>query len=361
LLVDALQGIKAIKAMGEEQQFLRILEGETQALNASQRRRIMAAETLRLTQEPVVTVMLGLGLYVMLVMRGMSFATVAAITFLFYRLIRELNSVQTSYQLMAAGEAAFWSLSEQIAHAQGAAEEEAAGGVAPTLRRELRFDAVDFRYGDQPVLQGLSLRVPAGAFVALIGPSGAGKTTIVDLMVRLQQPHAGSIFVDDVPLDQVDLRAWRDAIGYVPQEMLLFNGTILDNITLGDRRISRAQVEEALRGAGALEFVRDRPGGLESLVGNQGVMLSGGQRQRLAIARALVRRPKLLILDEVTAALDPVNEAAICETLALLKRETTIVAVSHQAALRNVADIVYALENGTARLLRSDAAPVGAG
>ncbi|MDH3427786.1 MAG: ATP-binding cassette domain-containing protein, partial [Gemmatimonadota bacterium] len=152
-----------------------------------------------------------------------------------------------------------------------------------------------------------------------------------------------------VDLAEFDRRSWRRGLGYVPQELLLFHETIRRNVTLGNDAIPDADVERALRAAGAWQFVTELAEGLDHVVGERGGRLSGGQRQRIAIARALVERPRLLILDEATTALDPETEAAICRTLTNLKSEVTIVAISHQAAMRDVADIVYEVEGGSVR------------
>jgi ATP-binding cassette subfamily C protein len=152
--------------------------------------------------------------------------------------------------------------------------------------------------------------------------------------------------VDGLDLQTLDAKAWRSAIGYVPQELLLFNDTILQNITLGDESISREQAEHALELAGAIDFVRNRTDGLDAMVGERGGLLSGGQRQRISIARALVWNPSLLILDEVTTALDPATEQAICQTLGELAGRVTILSISHQPAMREVADVTYFMANG---------------
>jgi ATP-binding cassette subfamily C protein len=169
----------------------------------------------------------------------------------------------------------------------------------------------------------------------------------------LLRPQKGEIFVDNLPLAEVDLRSWRKMIGYVPQETLLLHDTILINVTLGAPDLAEADVEEALRAAGAWEFVRAMPQGMHSTVGERGSMLSGGQRQRIAIARALVHKPKLLILDEPTSALDPDTESAICETLGQLRdgRITTL-AISHQPTILEVADRAYELREGKAFLVQ---------
>jgi ATP-binding cassette subfamily C protein len=182
--------------------------------------------------------------------------------------------------------------------------------------------------------------------VAISGRSGSGKTTLADLIIGLLRPSSGRILVDGVDLAEVDPASWRSRIGYVPQDLLLFHDSIERNVTLGNDRISREKVEWALEAAGAREFVESLPGGVEGVVGERGGMLSGGQRQRIAIARALVEDPKLLVLDEATTALDPETEAAICDILVGLKGHVTILAISHQPALRSVADVIFEVEHG---------------
>jgi ATP-binding cassette subfamily C protein len=148
-------------------------------------------------------------------------------------------------------------------------------------------------------------------------------------------------------LEKIDLKKWRRMIGYVPQETLLLHDSILMNVTLGDKDLTAEDIEGALRAAGAWEFVSILPQGMHSVVGERGQKLSGGQRQRIAIARALAHKPKLLILDEATTALDPESEAAICETMQKLGGKITILAISHQPALLKVADQAYRLQNKT--------------
>jgi ATP-binding cassette, subfamily C, bacterial len=261
------------------------------------------------------------------------------------------------YQTVANGESAFWSLQDEIAEAEGDVERNAGRLPPPPLDRGLELDDVSFAYGKRPVLTHASLAIPAGSFVAIVGPSGAGKTTIADLILGLYEPTAGGVRLDGVNLEEVDLRAWRSKVGYVPQETLLFNDTILNNVTLGDPGIPPAEVEWALRAAGGWDFVRDRAGGLNAPIGEAGAAFSGGQRQRISIARALVRHPRLLILDEATTALDPATERAIGETLEHLRGELTIVAISHQPALREAADIVYEVSAGRVRRVAGPTTP----
>ena len=179
----------------------------------------------------------------------------------------------------------------------------------------------------------------------------------MDLIIGLLRPKTGEVWIDELPLKLVDLRQWRRMIGYVPQETLLLHDSILMNVTLGDPDITEGEAQEALRKAGIWEFVEKRPKGIYSSVGQRGLMLSGGQRQRIAIARALVRKPKLLVLDEATTALDPENEAAICETLQKLRGDITILAISHQTAIMEVADRAYRLQGKTAVAIEDPSRP----
>ena len=205
-------------------------------------------------------------------------------------------------------------------------------------------------YDGRAVLEDTSLEIPFGRITALVGPSGAGKTTVSDLVIGLITPDRGEILVDDLPLSRIDTRAWRESIGYVPQELFLLNDSVLMNVTLGESSLGREQVEEALRRAGGWDFVSKLPQGMDSKVGERGARLSGGQRQRIAIARALVHEPCLLVLDEATTALDPDTEASVWESLLQLQGQVTILAVSHQPKLARVADRVYRIEGGKARL-----------
>jgi ATP-binding cassette subfamily C protein len=159
------------------------------------------------------------------------------------------------------------------------------------------------------------------------------------------------VWIDNVPLSEIDLHAWRRTIGYVPQETLLLHENVFVNVTLGDPELTLADVEAALRAAGAWDFVAALRAGMETSLGERGSRLSGGQRQRIAIARALVHKPQLLILDEATTSLDPKSEAAICATVQQLRGTMTIIAISHQPALLEVADVVYRLEDGKIQMV----------
>lgn len=350
-LTDTLQSIKPLKAMAREERADSILEKETTRLNKALQKEVLTKETLKASQEPLVIAFSALGLYAALVLLHMPFAEVLVLLFLLTRVVKQLNKVQQLYQEMAILESAYWSLQNTIQQAEGACEP-ALGREVPALNDAIRLERISFAYAEEWVLSDTSIIFPAGLFTAIIGPSGVGKTTIVDLVMALLRPQQGKIFIDDLPLAQVDLRSWRKMIGYVPQETLLLHDTVLLNVTLGAPDLSEADAEQALRAAGAWEFVMAMPQGIHSTVGERGSVLSGGQRQRISIARALVHKPKLLVLDEPTSALDPDTEADICETLAQFRGEITTLAISHQPIFMEIADRAYQLQNGKAVLLQ---------
>jgi len=345
-LVDALNALKPIKSMAQEEHLGPVLEGETRELNHAQRREVIATSTMNAFKEPLLVAILAVGLYFVMTLTAVTFASLIVMVFLFHRLVSKINSLQSYWKSVAVSESAFWSMQHSVELAEAQAESDDVGRPAPALTSGIELRDISFAYGKDAVLRGLSLEVPAGQFVAIVGPSGAGKTTMVDMIIGLYRPQSGDVFIDGISLGEINLIDWRQGIGYVPQEMLLFHDTLLQNITLGDQTITRAAAEEALRKAEARDFVSELPEGLDTVLGAQGARLSGGQRQRVAIARALVRKPKLLILDEVTTALDPDTEMEICNTLAKLKGGVTIVAISHQEAITQVADKTYILADG---------------
>lgn len=344
-LTDSLQAVKPLKAMGCERLIGPVLESANHDLNQALRQEVWSGQVLQSLQEPLLTILVALGLYAALLHLGLPLATVLVLLLIMIRVLTQLARIQRQYQRTVSYESAFWSLQKSIREAEKAKELDR-GQQMPTFAQGIRLDHVSFSYQRTWVLKDVSLTLPVGSFTAIVGPSGSGKTTLADVVIGLLIPQKGEVWIDDIPLRSIDSRAWRRMIGYVPQETLLLHESILINVTLGDQELSEAQVEEALRAAEAWEFVSTMPHGLYSTVGERGAMLSGGQRQRIAIARALVRRPKLLILDEITSALDPESEKAVCHTLQGLRGHITMLAISHQPTLVNIADQVYRVTDG---------------
>jgi ATP-binding cassette subfamily C protein len=350
-LADSLQSVKPLKAMAREELVGSFLGSENKRLNRALRRNVISTEALSAAQDLTIGLIITSGLYVALIQWKLPFNAVLVMILVLARSIASLGKTQRQYQKMRSDESAFWSLQAVIEDASRAREPNP-GGTFPRLENSVRLNNVTFGYGKISVLRNASLTVPAGSFTAIMGLSGAGKTTIADLFIGLLRPQNGQILIDNLPLEEIDLRQWRRMIGYVPQESFLLHDTVLWNVTLGDPEVNEADVEAALRAAGAWEFVAELPQQIYSSVAERGTALSGGQRQRIAIARALARRPKLLILDEVTSSLDPQTEAAVCRTLQGLRGGLTMLAISHQPAVVAAADRIYRIQNGEAVLVR---------
>jgi ABC-type multidrug transport system fused ATPase/permease subunit len=214
---------------------------------------------------------------------------------------------------------------------------------------EVEFNDVHFEYPartDIAVLKGVSLKVSPGQKIALVGQSGAGKSTIASLLLRYYKIGSGSINVDGEDISGLDITAYREHIGIVPQEVLLFGGTIYENIQYGNPEATREQITEASRLSHSLEFIESFPDGFETIVGDRGIKLSGGQRQRIAIARAILKDPKILILDEATSSLDSESESLVQKALDVLMEGRTSVIIAHRLSTIKSVDCIYVLENG---------------
>ncbi|MGM9509583.1 ABC transporter ATP-binding protein [Larkinella sp. GY13] len=221
--------------------------------------------------------------------------------------------------------------------------------LAMPLQGDIRFRNIHFSYPSRPdveVLKGVSLEVPAGHKIALVGQSGAGKSTIVQLLLRYYASTGGSITIDGRPIQDIDIRYLRQNIAVVPQEVILFGGTILENISYGKPGATDAEVMEAARKANALDFIESFPEKFQTIVGERGVKLSGGQRQRIAIARAILKDPAILILDEATSSLDAESERLVQEALDVLMQNRTTVIIAHRLATIRKVDTIYVLREG---------------
>ncbi|XGV88834.1 MAG: ABC transporter ATP-binding protein [Limnothrix sp. BL-A-16] len=218
----------------------------------------------------------------------------------------------------------------------------------PAITGRVEFRAIEFAYprAAEPVLQGLDLTVRPGEAIALVGASGAGKSTIVNLLLRFYDPQGGQVCIDGIDLRDVTLNSLRQQIAIVPQETILFSGSIAQNIALGNPKASRSDIEQAAQIANAHDFISQLSEGYNTWVGERGANLSGGQRQRIAIARAVLRDPKVLILDEATSALDSESESLVQEALDRLRRDRTTLTIAHRLATVRGADRILVIEKG---------------
>lgn len=344
-VMDALTNVKALKAMNRHG-FI----GHTFAVHVDRLRRATQAETystsaVRAVQEPLFTILILVGLYVGHGVLGMDLRAMLGSTLLLKRIADSIGSVRSSYQRVMLDRVSFWHLQDVLAEIK-ANREDLPKGTRADMPPAITMENVGFSYPDRRVITDASFSIKAGELTTMIGPSGAGKTTIADLVAGLLVPSEGAIRVGDKLISTMDLAAWRSQIGYIPQDSILFNDTIMNNVALGDALVTESEVEAALRAADAWGFVSKLPGQMNFVIGVRGSLLSGGQRQRLAIARALIGDPKLLILDEATSALDHRTALEISRATRALAGKRTILAITHQSLWVDAADTVYEVRDG---------------
>jgi ATP-binding cassette subfamily B protein len=232
---------------------------------------------------------------------------------------------------------------------KSAAEVEEIQGGRPflLLERDIEFKDLSFTYPDRvQTLTAINLHIRKGQMTALVGESGSGKSTITDLVLGLQIPEQGQVLIDGVSLSELHQNSFRERVGYVPQDPQLFQASIRDNLLWSFDSASESDLWNVLQLANATAFVRDLPQGIDTLVGDRGIRLSGGQRQRIALARALLRKPELLILDEATSALDSKSEHLIQQSIEQVAHNTTILVVAHRLSTIVKADQIYVLSQG---------------
>ncbi|MCW1883631.1 ABC transporter ATP-binding protein/permease [Luteolibacter flavescens] len=302
--------------------------------------RYMTPPIIEMVAAAVVAFALGYG-----ASKGLSlerFMSVVTALYLCYDPMKKLGEI---HNRMKQGEASLDRL-ETILHAEEGVTDPPNPVSIEKVSGRVTFEGVNFAYGDNAALNGITLDVPAGQVVALVGPSGAGKTTFASMVPRFYDPVEGRILLDGVDIRDLRLKDLRDHITIVPQEAVLFSGTIFENIRLGRMDASEAEVKEAARQAHAHDFIMGLPQGYDTQVGERGAQLSGGQKQRISIARAFLKNAPVLILDEATSALDSEAEARIQGELADLTRGRTTFIIAHRFSTIRIADRILVFEGG---------------
>jgi ATP-binding cassette, subfamily C, bacterial len=292
-------------------------------------------------------IVLGAIIFASLQILNVAPASMLLLLAVFTRLFPRLAAGQSQLQAFLSELPAFENLMTIYSECAANAEVPGAIGPGPALTHEIRLDRVGFRYdAERPlVLENLSLTIAAGRVTAIVGSSGAGKSTVADLVNGLLSPITGRVLVDGVELTPQTARAWRRHVGYVAQDTVLFHDTVRANLRWANPDASEQEMRESL-GLAAAEFVFELPQGLDTTVGDRGMLLSHGQRQRIALARALLRKPGLLILDEATSSLDFDNEKRILDAIERLKGRATILLIAHRVSAIQRAEMIYVIEAG---------------
>jgi ABC-type multidrug transport system fused ATPase/permease subunit len=259
-----------------------------------------------------------------------------------YRLLPSANRLLSGYNHILFNHKAL-----EIVHNDLIYEIEDLGDTPLLFQRDIVLQNVTFAYTkEKPIFKNIDLTISRGEHIAVTGSSGSGKSTLIDLIIGLYRPVSGTIFVDDTVLDDDTIKAWRKQIGYIPQSIYLFDGSVADNVAFGDEK-DEQKIKEALRKANILTFLEEHHEGIETRVGEGGIMLSGGQKQRIAIARALYQNPEVLVLDEATSALDSVTEQKIMQEIYGVCRDKTLIIVAHRLSTIQACHRIYELEEGT--------------
>jgi ATP-binding cassette subfamily C protein len=339
-------GMKTAKSHGAEARHVSIFTSLTEQVHGSYIRAVRNQAEVKYWFDMGSVIILSIIAYVSLEVLSVPTAALLLLLFLFARLMPRLSSIQQGFQSLVNLLPAFESVTAMQAQCESASEHSEGKPKAIQLNEGIRLEKVSFRYNETPVIQDIDLSIQFGSTVALVGPSGAGKTTVADLILGLLTSQKGRVLIDGQELLPEMTHHWRTQIGYVPQETFLFYDTIRANLLWANPDADEGKMWRALKMAAAEGFVSRLPDDLDWVVGERGVMLSGGERQRLALARALLRDPSLLILDEATSELDSENEQHILQAIEKLHGAMTIMIISHRLSAVRKADVIYLLEAG---------------
>jgi len=350
VLQETISGIRLVKASGTESyEEARFADGSNKYATSSlkmTRLALVAPPVTEIIGTLIAVLILWIGAWQVLRSGTMTGATLLAFLTLVLRLLQPLKQLS---QMRTTAQSSLASAERLFEILDSPAEFQRDRGTRDTAKfdRDLRFEEVSFSYGDAPVLSNVDFSAKKGEVVALVGPSGSGKSTLVDLIPRFYEPTEGRILLDGIDTREIKLPVLRSLTGIVSQETVLFHDTVRNNIAYGAMgKYTQAQIEEAAKAANAHEFIVDLPQGYGTLLGERGTRLSGGQRQRLAIARALLTDPPILILDEATSALDTESERLVQEAVDRLLQGRTVFVIAHRLSTITHADQILVLDRG---------------
>lgn len=353
-ITDHFNGIKDIKSNTLEEARLTWFRSVTQKMAREQIEYMEMRSASQLFYKISLAVLIACFIFLSVTFFHAQSAQLLLIILIFSRLWPRFTSIQSNLEQLAASIPAFKALIELQEECNEFAElqdiEQQYKHVKPiSLDKGIECRNVYFRYNPKDsvyTLQNIKLQIPSNCMTAIVGRSGAGKSTLIDILMGLMQPEKGEVLIDGTPLTNDNLLSLRKSISYVPQDPFLFHASIRENLLMIDPDASEEQMWESLEFSAAAEFVRRLPQGLDTLIGDRGVRVSGGERQRLVLARAILRKPSILVLDEATSALDTENEAKIQAALERLKGKMTIIVIAHRLSTIRNADQVIVLDKG---------------
>lgn len=352
-ITDHFNGIKDIKSNTLEGSRLDWFQSITKKMSSEQMEYMRIRSNSQLFYKISMAILIAFFIFLSVNMFQAQTAQLLLIILIFSRLWPRFMTIQSNLEQLAASIPAFkslWELQQECNEAVEMQDIYMQKHIKPIcIKQGIECKDVSFRYNKQEALyalQNINVQIPINSMTAIVGHSGAGKSTLIDVLMGLIQPEKGQVLIDGTPLITDNLLSLRRAISYVPQDPFLFNASIRENLMMIDSNVNEEQIWAALEFAAATEFVRMLPNGLDTLIGDRGVRLSGGERQRLVLARAILRKPSILVLDEATSALDTENEVKIQSAIERLKGTMTIVVIAHRLSTIRNADQVIVLGKG---------------
>lgn len=351
ILEETLSGVRIIKAFGVERLFSKMFrdrnETHFKAMRKMYRREYLSSPVSEVISISVMAILLGYGGRIVLEgSTGLTGDWFIGYLVIFSQIIPPARAFSDGWFRIHKGVASLDRLEEMLEVANSVPDAPEGAAQMLDLKNAISFKNVSFSYGDIPVISELSLEINKGEVVALVGASGSGKTTLSNLLIRFDDPSLGNIFIDGRDLKDIPVGSWREKLGVVTQESILFHGSIASNIALGDVIIDPERLERASQIAQVSEFANRLPEGLDTPVGDSGCKLSGGQRQRVALARALYRDPSILVLDEATSALDAASEHEVQKALDAAMKNRTVLVIAHRLSTVSKADKIVLLDHG---------------
>ncbi len=348
---EMLNGIKVVKAMNLISLVFPIILSKAAAIKIATQKQIVAKHGLAYLREPIVVIFLSLGIYLSLEMQSLRPEILFASLVLFLRLASSIGKLQSDYQVFLVNSHYFISFQRKLDDFRS--NKEALGDDTKEVKfqHSIEYDNVSYSHDDNIILKDASFKFPATGFVSIVGLSGSGKTTLIDMFLKLYEPDSGSIYIDNDNLQNIGGDVIRNQVGYVQQESFIFNDSVFKNVGLGDREILREDVVDALKAAHAYKFVSKMKSGIDTNLGESGSKISGGQKQRISIARALARKPRILILDEATSALDKQTMLDILEVIKEVSKSILVIAITHQQEVLDRSDYIYSLKGHKLELL----------
>ena len=347
-ILQHLDGMKTIKSFGMQDENKKVFNKQSNQVAGNYLQAIRSYVDVKLLFDVGTVIVLAVMVFVLIEVVKLSTASLFLLIYLFVRMIPQFSTVQRAYQYFINMLPAFGNVSSLEEQFLGSSESKEKDNGSVEFKVSIKLENVSFSYEDEEhfTLDNLNLEIPAGKTIALAGPSGAGKSTVADLVMGLISPDQGKVTVDGKPITHSSVASWRNRIGYVAQETFLFNETIRFNLKLARPDASEDDLKEAIRMAAADGFVGKLPEAMDTVIGDRGVRLSGGERQRLALARALLRKPSLLIMDEATSNLDSDNEEKILKAIDDIHGEITILMIAHRISTIKNADQIYLVNQG---------------